>query len=80
MPSGFGLRRSALAAAPEVAQAEVNPKPVQAAPVVAMLVYARNPTVGVRYYNPVTGRYVSRDLKGYPNGLNNDLYVNNPIN
>jgi len=37
--------------------------------------------VGFRYYNPVTGRYISRDPAGYPNGLNNYLYVNNnPIN
>lgn len=38
-------------------------------------------TVGFRYYNPITGRYISRDPLGYPNGLNNYLYVNNnPIN
>lgn len=36
---------------------------------------------GFRYYNPQTGRYISRDPAGYPNGLNNYLYVNNnPIN
>jgi len=36
---------------------------------------------GFRYYNPVTGRYISRDPAGYPEGLNNYLYVlNNPIN
>lgn len=34
-----------------------------------------------RYYNSVTGRYISRDPLGYPNGLNNYLYTNNnPIN
>jgi hypothetical protein len=45
------------------------------------VVYARVGTVGLRYYNPVTGRYISRDPAGYPNGLNNYLYVNdNPIN
>jgi uncharacterized protein RhaS with RHS repeats len=48
---------------------------------VAKLVYAHNPTVGVRYYNPVTGRYLNRDFIGYKDGLNNYLYVhNNPIN
>jgi len=37
-------------------------------------------TVGFRYYNPATGRYISRDPIGYPNGPNNYLYVrNNPI-
>jgi uncharacterized protein RhaS with RHS repeats len=42
---------------------------------------ASDPTVGVRYYNPVTGRYISRDPIGYADGLNNYLYVhNNPIN
>jgi RHS repeat-associated protein len=36
---------------------------------------------GMRYYNPVTGRYISRDPLGYPDGLNNYLHVhNNPIN
>jgi RHS repeat-associated protein len=36
---------------------------------------------GFRYYNPVTGRYLNRDPKGYPDGLNNYLYCgNNPIN
>lgn len=35
----------------------------------------------VRYYNPVTGRYISRDPLGYADGMNNYLYVkNNPIN
>jgi uncharacterized protein RhaS with RHS repeats len=38
-------------------------------------------TVGFRYYNPGTGRYISRDPLGYKDGLNNYLYVhNNPIN
>jgi hypothetical protein len=42
---------------------------------------ATKPTVGLRYYNPQTGRYISRDPHGYPNGLDNYLYVNdNPIN
>jgi len=37
--------------------------------------------VGVRYYNPVTGRYISRDPFDYPDGLDNYLYVhNNPSN
>jgi uncharacterized protein RhaS with RHS repeats len=45
------------------------------------LALATKPTVGLRYYNPQTGRYISRDPHGYPNGLNNYLYVNdNPIN
>jgi RHS repeat-associated protein len=36
---------------------------------------------GFRYYDPALGRYISRDPLGYPNGLNNYLYVgNNPIN
>jgi len=35
----------------------------------------------MRYYNPVTGRYLSRDPIGYRDGLNNYIYVhNNPIN
>lgn len=34
-----------------------------------------------RYYDAEIGRYISRDPLGYPNGLNNYLYVNNnPIN
>jgi uncharacterized protein RhaS with RHS repeats len=46
-----------------------------------LVVFADIGTVGVRYYNPVTGRYINRDPAGYPNGLNNYLYVNNnPIN
>lgn len=37
--------------------------------------------MGVRYYNPVMGRYLSRDPLGYGDGLNNYLHVhNNPIN
>jgi len=37
--------------------------------------------VGVRYYNPVTGRYINRDPAGYVDGPNPYLYVhNNPIN
>jgi uncharacterized protein RhaS with RHS repeats len=45
------------------------------------LALATKPTVGLRYYNPQTGRYISRDPAGFPNGLNNYLYVNdNPIN
>jgi RHS repeat-associated protein len=36
---------------------------------------------GFRYYNPVTGRYISRDPIGYGDGMNPYLYVhNNPIN
>ncbi|QDU33495.1 putative deoxyribonuclease RhsA [Poriferisphaera corsica] len=36
---------------------------------------------GFRYYNPVLGRYITRDLIGYGDGLNVYLYVqNNPIN
>jgi RHS repeat-associated protein len=36
---------------------------------------------GFRYYNPVTGRYISRDPLGSADGLNLYLYVhNNPIN
>lgn len=36
---------------------------------------------GFRYYNPGTGRYISRDPIGYGDGLNVYLYVkNNPIN
>ncbi len=36
---------------------------------------------GMRYYNPVTGRYISRDPLGYHDSLNDYLYVNdNPIN
>jgi uncharacterized protein RhaS with RHS repeats len=46
-----------------------------------MVVLADNPTVGVRYYNPVTGRYVNRDPAGFGDGFNVYLYVhNNPIN
>jgi hypothetical protein len=46
-----------------------------------MVVLADNPTVGVRYYNAVTGRYINRDPGGYADGLNPYLYVhNNPIN
>jgi hypothetical protein len=38
-------------------------------------------TVGFRYYNPVTGRYLSRDPIGYADGMNVYAYVkNNPIN
>jgi RHS repeat-associated protein len=36
---------------------------------------------GMRYYNPVTGRYISRDPLEYADGMNAYLYVhNNPIN
>ena len=36
---------------------------------------------GFRYYNPITGRYISRDPIGYGDGMNAYLYVkNNPIN
>ena len=36
---------------------------------------------GFRYYDPSTGRYVTRDPLGYPDGLNNYVYVNaNPVN
>jgi RHS repeat-associated protein len=36
---------------------------------------------GMRYYNPVTGRYISRDPWGYTDGLNDYIYVHcNPIN
>ncbi len=36
---------------------------------------------GFRYYNPVTGRYISRDPIGYGDGMNVYAYVkNNPIN
>jgi len=38
-------------------------------------------TVGFRYYNPVTGRYISRDPIGYGDGMNVYAHVhNNPIN
>jgi hypothetical protein len=38
-------------------------------------------TVGFRYYNPVIGRYISRDPLGYKDGMNPYTYVhNNPIN
>ena len=37
--------------------------------------------VGFRYYNPMTGRYISRDPIGYGDGMNVYLYVKgNPIN
>ncbi len=37
--------------------------------------------VGFRYYNPQTGRYISRDPIGYGDGMNVYAYVkNNPIN
>jgi len=36
---------------------------------------------GFRYYNPMTGRYISRDPIGYGDGMNVYLYVKgNPIN
>lgn len=36
---------------------------------------------GFRYYDPATGRYLTRDPLGYTDGLNPYLYVhNNPIN
>jgi RHS repeat-associated protein len=36
---------------------------------------------GFRYYDPATGRYITRDPSGEPDGPNNFLYVgNNPIN
>jgi RHS repeat-associated protein len=36
---------------------------------------------GMRYYNPVTGRYISADPMGFVDGLDKYLYVhNNPIN
>jgi RHS repeat-associated protein len=36
---------------------------------------------GFRYYNPITGRYISRDPLGYKDGANCYIYVgNNPIN
>jgi RHS repeat-associated protein len=34
------------------------------------VVYAEIGTVGLRYYNPVTGRYLNRDPLGYSDGLN----------
>ncbi len=39
-------------------------------------------TVGFRYYNPITGRYISRDPIGFASGVMNlYMYVsNNPIN
>jgi len=37
--------------------------------------------VGFRYYDPVLGRFLTRDPAGYPDGPNNYLYCNNnPIN
>jgi hypothetical protein len=45
------------------------------------LVLAHDRTVGFRYYNPITGRYISRDPIGYRDGPNVYCYVkNNPIN
>jgi RHS repeat-associated protein len=36
---------------------------------------------GMRYYDPVLGRFLTRDPAGYPDGPNNYLYCNNnPIN
>ena len=36
---------------------------------------------GFRYYDPETGRYITRDPIGYADGLNNYLHVhNNPVN
>ena len=36
---------------------------------------------GFRYYDPVLGKFTTRDPSGYPDGPNNYLYVNNnPIN
>ena len=36
---------------------------------------------GFRYYDPLLGKYLTRDPSGYPDGPNNYLYVNNnPIN
>jgi uncharacterized protein RhaS with RHS repeats len=45
------------------------------------LALATKPTVGLRYYNPQTGRYISRDPIGYKDGGDVYLYVHcNPIN
>ncbi len=80
-PCGFGQRRSALVAAPEIAKSEMRPQPALAAPAIGKFELASNPTVGVRYYNPLVGRYISRDPLGYRDGLNDYTYVhNNPIN
>ena len=36
---------------------------------------------GFRYYDPILGKFTTRDPSGYPDGPNNYLYVNNnPIN
>jgi hypothetical protein len=44
-------------------------------------VFAAIGTVGVRYYNPVTGRYISADPTLYADGPNDYIYVHcNPIN
>jgi hypothetical protein len=57
------------------------PGPVLAPSAPKKLALASEPTVGLRYYNPMTGRYISRDPLGYVDGDDNYLHVhNNPIN
>ena len=36
---------------------------------------------GFRFYDPLLGKYITRDPSGYPDGFNNQIYAkNNPIN
>ena len=78
-----GVRRPSARRAPSRA-AGAEEKSQEALEVVALaelVALLPREAVGVRYYNPVTGRYISKDPMGMHVSLNGYTYVgNNPIN